>query len=132
VESELGKRESVHLYLLLAAETKTSSRWLHLCERPWLLAASGRLTPLVLLVDDEGPSRRASASYLEPEYRIAHGRVRSGRYPKAQQLRPDAITLDVLMPGSTGLRKPWQPCEKTRRRLKIPVHHPFHWWIKSK
>ncbi|MGA9393172.1 MAG: PAS domain S-box protein [Candidatus Sulfotelmatobacter sp.] len=63
---------------------------------------SGRLTPLVLVVDNEAPSRELLGSYLEPEYRIAMAESGADALKKALQLRPDAITLDVLMPGSDG------------------------------
>ena len=66
------------------------------------IAASGRLTPLVLVVDDEGPARELLASYLEPEYRVATAQSGVEALKKAQQLHPDAITLDILMPGSNG------------------------------
>jgi len=65
-------------------------------------APSGRLTPLVLIVDDEGPARELLASYLEPEYRVVMAGSGIEALQKAQQLRPDAITLDVLMPGGSG------------------------------
>jgi PAS domain S-box-containing protein len=67
-----------------------------------VLAASGRLTPLVLIVDGEVPARELLASYLEPEYRVAVAESGPDALAKAQKLRPDAITLDVLMSGSDG------------------------------
>lgn len=63
---------------------------------------SGRLTPLVLIVDDEVPARELLASYLEPEYRVAMAESGVEALKEAQRLRPDAITLDVMMPGSDG------------------------------
>src|SRR6202035_3851201 len=41
-------------------------------------------------------------SYLCPEYQIAMAESGVDAIQKAQQLRPDAITLDVMMPGSNG------------------------------
>jgi PAS domain S-box-containing protein len=67
-----------------------------------ITATSGRLTPLVLIVDDEVPARELLASYLEPEYRVATVESGAGALREAQRLRPDAITLDVMMPGSNG------------------------------
>ncbi|GEM_PF-356683 len=102
VESELGKG-SRFTFTLLIAETTSQAR--PNAEPPQAasgVAPSGRLTPLVLLVDDEGPARELLASYLEPEYRIAMAESGTEALKKAQQLRPDAITLDVMMPGSTG------------------------------
>jgi CheY-like chemotaxis protein len=53
-------------------------------------------------VDDESSARELLASYLEPQYRVAMAESGIEALKKAQQLRPDAITLDVLMPGSSG------------------------------
>jgi CheY-like chemotaxis protein len=61
-----------------------------------------RAKPLVLIVDDEVPARELLASYLEPEYQIAMAGSGIEALTKAQELRPDAITLDVLMPGGSG------------------------------
>src|SRR6266478_2634364 len=101
VESELGKG-SRFTFTLLAAET--TSEVPPVAEPPTapVIAASGRLTPLVLIVDDEGSARELLASYLEPEYRVATAESGVEALKKAQQLRPDAITLDVLMPGRSG------------------------------
>jgi PAS domain S-box-containing protein len=65
-------------------------------------APSGRLTPLVLIVDDESAARELVASYLEPEYRTATAASAGEALKQAQALRPDAITLDVFMPGANG------------------------------
>jgi len=62
----------------------------------------GALKPLVLIVDDEVPARELMASYLEPEYRIALAESGTEAVAKARQLLPDAITLDILMPGGGG------------------------------
>ena len=58
--------------------------------------------PLVLIVDDEAPARELMASYLEADYRIAMAESCTEALQKAQELRPDAITLDVFMPGGDG------------------------------
>jgi signal transduction histidine kinase/DNA-binding response OmpR family regulator len=58
--------------------------------------------PLVLVVDDEVPARELLASYLDSHYRTVSAESGSEAVKKAQQLRPDAITLDVMMPGSSG------------------------------
>jgi len=62
----------------------------------------GSRKPLILVVDDEAPARELLASYLEPEYRIAMAESGTEVVQKAQQLRPDAITLDVLMSRGNG------------------------------
>jgi signal transduction histidine kinase/CheY-like chemotaxis protein len=63
---------------------------------------ANREKPLILVVDDEVPSRELLASYLDSEYRIVMAESGAEAVKKAQQLRPDAITLDVMMPGGTG------------------------------
>jgi CheY-like chemotaxis protein len=55
-----------------------------------------------LIVDDEIPARELLASYLETEYRVALADSGAEAVKKAQELLPDAITLDVLMPGGSG------------------------------
>jgi len=67
-----------------------------------IAADPGRRKPLILVVDDELPARELLASYLDSEYRIVMAESGAEAVTKAQQLRPDAITLDVLMPGGSG------------------------------
>ncbi|HVI10670.1 MAG TPA: response regulator [Candidatus Binatia bacterium] len=64
---------------------------------------SDRLTPLVLIVDDEAPARELLASYLQSDYRVAVASSGREAVRMAQQVRPDVITLDVLMPNANGL-----------------------------
>lgn len=62
-----------------------------------------RKVPLILIVDDEAPARELLMSYLEPEgYRVEIASSAAEALEKARQLQPDAITLDILMPNSTG------------------------------
>ena len=70
VESEFGKG-SCFTFSLPAVEPRSE---VHAVEEPTKASftmGSGRLTPLVLIVDDEVPARELLASYLEPEYRVA-------------------------------------------------------------
>src|SRR5260370_30952001 len=63
---------------------------------------SGR-KPRVLVVDNEFTSRELLVSYLEPHgYRTVTAASVDEAILKARDLRPDAITLDVIMPGKTG------------------------------
>jgi PAS domain S-box-containing protein len=84
------------------------------------VAPSGRLTPLVLIVDDEIPARELLASYLQSEYCVAMADSGAEALRKAQELRPDAITLDVLMPGGSGFET-LVALRKTPETAKIPV-----------
>jgi PAS domain S-box-containing protein len=57
---------------------------------------------LVLVVDDQAASRELLVSYLNAEYRIATANSGTEALKKAQDLHPDAITLDVLMTNGNG------------------------------
>jgi PAS domain S-box-containing protein len=100
LESELGKG-SRFSFTLLAAEP-TEVRALVQAARAAVPKVSDRLTPLVLIVDNEVPARELLASYLDPEYRVAMAASGAEALKEAQRLRPNAITLDVMMPGSNG------------------------------
>ena len=66
-------------------------------------AAPKERKPLVLVVDDELGSRELLSSYLEPEgYQIATAPSGEEALRAAEELRPDVITLDMLMPGKGG------------------------------
>jgi CheY-like chemotaxis protein/two-component sensor histidine kinase len=69
---------------------------------PPTVADPSRRKPLVLVVDDEPAAHELLACYLVSAYRIAMAESGAEAVKKAQDLRPDAITLDVLMPGGTG------------------------------
>lgn len=60
--------------------------------------------PLVLIVDDELPARELMATYLESDFRISMADSGADAVAKARKLRPDAITLDVLMTGGDGFQ----------------------------
>jgi len=67
-----------------------------------VVIAAGGGKPLILVVDDEIPARELLASYLESEYRIVMADSGVEALKRARELRPDAITLDVLMPAGSG------------------------------
>jgi PAS domain S-box-containing protein len=69
---------------------------------PVARAVDSARKPLILIVDDEVASRELMASYLEPHYRVALAESGAEAVEKAQQLLPEAITLDILMPGGGG------------------------------
>jgi len=119
VESELGKG-SRFTFSLPAAEPTSKVRPPAEPATAPVPATSGRLTPLVLIVDDENSSRELLAGYLEPEYRVAMAESGGEALKKAQQLRPDAITLDVLMPGSSGFET-LAALRKNPETAQIPI-----------
>ncbi len=76
---------------------------------------------LILVVEDEAPARELLTSFLEPEgYRIATASNAAEAVAKARELRPAAITLDILMPGNGG----WEALYRLRNdpvTAAIPV-----------
>jgi PAS domain S-box-containing protein len=119
LESELGKG-SRFTFTLLALKPALEVRPLGEPAKVSGTTDSGRLTPLVLIVDDEVPARELLASYLEPEYRVAMAESGAEALREAQRLRPDAITLDVMMPGSNGFET-LVALRKNQETATIPV-----------
>jgi CheY-like chemotaxis protein len=99
LESEIGKGSRFTFTLPQGASGKTASR-----DADSLNASVTNVErkPLVLIVDDEIPARELLASYLENDYRVAFAHSGADTVRKALDLNPDAITLDVLMPGENG------------------------------
>jgi CheY-like chemotaxis protein len=61
--------------------------------------------PLVLVIEDEQGARELLASYLEPlGIRTECAASADEGIQMARDLKPDAITLDLLMPGKSGWR----------------------------
>jgi signal transduction histidine kinase/DNA-binding response OmpR family regulator len=98
ISSELGKGSKFTFTLPLsqeAPETQESSSATGI--------VLGRKKPLVLVVDDETPARELLVSYLAPEgYETATASSGAEGLLKALELLPDAITLNMLMPGKNG------------------------------
>ena len=83
VESEPGKGSRVH-FTVPSAPTRE---------------------PLILVVEDEPAARELLTTYLQPSgYRTESAGTAAEGLAKARELRPDLITLDLLLPGRTG----WQ------------------------
>ena len=101
LESELGKG-SRFTFTLPAGSRGSKSPPLNEPPRPSIVVREGRGKPLILVVDDEIPARELLATYLCPEYRIAMAESGVEAVQNAKQLRPDAIILDVMMPGGNG------------------------------
>ena len=76
--------------------------------------------PLILVVDDEIPARELLASYLDSEYRTVSAESGEEAVKKAQQLGPDAITLDVMMPGGSGFET-MIALRKNPKTANIPI-----------
>jgi len=119
LESELGKGSRFTFTLPMGSITSSKVLPVHGPANPNVAVVGGK-KPLILIVDDEVPARELLASYLEPEYRIAMAESGTEVVQKAQQLRPDAITLDVLMPGSNGFET-LVALRKTPETADIPI-----------
>jgi len=68
-------------------------------------ADEARKQPVVMIVEDEPAARELLASYLNPlgiRTEVANSSLTATNF--ARELRPDAITLDLLMPGRSGWR----------------------------
>ena len=59
--------------------------------------------PVVLIIEDEPAARELMQNYLHP-YNIRVEMAKNARegVARAKELRPDIITLDLLLPGGTG------------------------------
>ncbi len=61
--------------------------------------------PLILVIEDEPSAQELLTTYLQPShYRTETAGAAAEGLAKARLLRPDLITLDLLLPGRTG----WQ------------------------
>jgi PAS domain S-box-containing protein len=80
-----------------------------------------RERPLVLVVDDEPAARELLASWLEPEgYELVMAGSSAEALAKAAAHAPDAITLNMLMPGKGGWDTLYE-LKKTPVTATIPV-----------
>jgi PAS domain S-box-containing protein len=105
VESELGKGSRFTLTLPLA---KTA-------------IIADREKPLILIVDDEFTARELLVSYLEPHgYQPVACATADEALRKATELSPDAITVDLMMPGKNGL-KLLRELRKIPQTTSVPI-----------
>jgi signal transduction histidine kinase/DNA-binding response OmpR family regulator len=102
VESELGKGSRFTFTLPTGLRTSTPAIASGELANGSGAFTTGRVKPLILVVDDEVPARELLASYLDADYRIVMAESGAEAIKKAKQFRPDAITLDVFMPGGNG------------------------------
>jgi len=102
VQSEFGKGSRFTFTLPTAARGATTSATALGPAATPVGPTMWREKPLILVIDDEVPARELLASYLDSEYQIVMAETGAEALEKAKQLRPDAITLDVLMPGGNG------------------------------
>jgi DNA-binding response OmpR family regulator len=75
-------------------------------------------SPVVLVVDDESSVRDALSYTLRKEgYRVESAETGPEAIQAARQHRPDAVVLDVMLPGMDGL----QVCRTLRAESIVPI-----------
>ena len=119
LESEFGKG-SRFTFTLPAGSRGAETPLVNEPPSPSIVIGEGRGKPLILVVDDEVTARELLASYLCPEYRIAMAESGEEAVKQARQLRPDAITLDVMMPGGNGFET-LAALKKAPETANIPI-----------
>lgn len=74
--------------------------------------------PCVLVVEDEGNILHLVRSYLEREgYGVATAEDGPSGLRKAQELKPDLVILDLMLPGLDGV----EVCRQLRSNSQVPV-----------
>lgn len=102
VESELGKGSVFRFILPLAPRAVTPAAF--------AIASSGMVSsagsgPLVLVVEDDSQAGDLLTQHLtQAGYRVARASSGDQAVALARELRPDAITLDILLPDQDGLK----------------------------
>ena len=116
VESELGKGAKFTFTLPLGRSGAVAQ-----IPSAAVPAPSKSKQPVVLVVDDEAQDRELLANYLSPEgYQIITAASGEEAITKARDLRPDVITLDILMPSGSG----WEMLHRLRNTpetAKTPI-----------
>jgi PAS domain S-box-containing protein len=119
LESEFGKG-SRFTFTLPAGSSGAEIPLVNELPTPSIVVGEGRGKPLILVVDDEVTARELLASYLCPEYRIAVAESGEEAVKQARHIRPDAITLDVMMPGGNGFET-LAALKKAPETANIPI-----------
>jgi PAS domain S-box-containing protein len=104
LESQLGKGSCFTVMLPAAASSSSSTVTETKPLASEAFANAPHSKPLILVVDDEASARELIGSYLDADYRIAMADCAADAIAKAKTLKPDAITLDVLMSGGDGFQ----------------------------
>jgi PAS domain S-box-containing protein len=119
LESEFGKG-SRFTFTLPAGSRGSETPPVNDLPTPLIVTGEGRGKPLILVVDDEITARELLASHLCVEYRVAMAESGEEAVKQAGQLRPDAITLDVMMPGGNGFET-LAALKKATETANIPI-----------
>ena len=117
VKSELGKGSTFTVSFPVSAERVPGPvKWTPVDR----VRASEEERPLVLVVDDDSSAQELLATFLVDEYRVAIAANGKDAIAKASELQPDCITLDILMPGGSGLET-LNRLRNNRETSHIPV-----------
>ncbi|HET9706668.1 MAG TPA: response regulator [Gemmatimonadales bacterium] len=101
VESEPDRGSTFRFYLPLRAQPSAMPPPPPAAPQPEVRAEQG---PLVLVVEDDPRAGDLLGHFLaEAGYRVVHASSGSQAVALARTLKPDAITLDILLPGEDGM-----------------------------
>jgi CheY-like chemotaxis protein len=101
VESEFGRGSTFRFVLPLRVRTRVTPRPIAAPREAPVQRGAGSL---VLVVEDDQHAGDLLGHYLsEAGYRVAHASSGAQALALARSLKPDAITLDILLPGEDGL-----------------------------
>jgi hypothetical protein len=100
VESEVDRGSTFRVFLPLRAQPAQPPQVSPAADAP----APKEQGPLVLVVEDDARAGDLLGHYLkEAGYRVAHASSGSQAIALAKTLKPDALTLDILLPGEDGI-----------------------------
>src|SRR6266446_3217970 len=99
VESEPGKGST---FTIILPDRQSKAEPAEIANPPSVIPEPGH-APLVLIVDDDASARRLLAAVLRKEgLRVAEAEAGETAAAIARRIRPDLITLDILMPEMDG------------------------------
>ena len=120
VESEIDRGSTFRFYLPLRAQPSASSPVVA-TTREAAPPPRQEQGPLILVVEDDARAGDLLGHFLkEAGYRVAHASTGSQAIALARTLKPDAITLDILLPGEDGIAILGQLKNTTATR-RIPI-----------
>ncbi len=99
VESEPGKGST---FTIMLPDRQSKAEPAEIANPPSVIPEPGD-APLVLIVDDDASARRLLAAVLRKEgLRVAEAEAGETAITLARRIRPDLITLDIMMPKMDG------------------------------
>ncbi|HXL48727.1 MAG TPA: response regulator, partial [Xanthobacteraceae bacterium] len=99
VESEPGKGST---FTIILPDRQSKAEPAEIANPPSVIPEPGH-APLVLIVDDDASARKLLAAVLRKEgLRVAEAEAGETAVAIARRIRPDLITLDIMMPKMDG------------------------------